>query len=303
MKILKEKFIDYITNEKNYSDYTITAYTKDLNTFFFFLKTIEKNKIDQIDYSVIREYLTWLYNKKYSKKTISRKISTLRSFFRFLLLNKIIDKNPMILISNPKEDKKLPVFLHSNELEALLEIPNVKTPLGQRNKLIIELLYSTGIRVGELVNLKINDFNLYNCTIKVMGKGNKERYVIFGKILKELLIEYMNETRLKLLKGKNSEYLLINKNGNSLSARGVRLIIDEIVKKSSLEKKISPHIIRHTFATHMLTEGADLKIVQELLGHSNLSTTQIYTHLSNEKIREIYLKTHPRARKGGGGDG
>ena len=299
MKILKEKFIAYITNEKNYSDYTITAYTKDLNTFFFFLETIEKNRIDQIDYSVIREYLTWLYNKKYSKKTISRKISTLRSFFRFLLLNKIIDKNPMVLISNPKEDKKLPVFLHSNELEALLEIPNVKTPLGQRNKLIIELLYSTGIRVGELVNLKINDFNLYNCTIKVMGKGNKERYVIFGKILKELLIEYMNDTRLKLLKGKSSDYLLINKNGDPLSARGVRLIIDEIVKKSSLEKKISPHIIRHTFATHMLTEGADLKIVQELLGHSNLSTTQIYTHLSNEKIREIYLKTHPRARKGG----
>lgn len=303
MDKLKEEFIDYIADEKNYSEHTVEAYTKDLDQFLLFLNNSQTVNINQVDYSIIRGYLTELYNKKYTKKSISRHISTLRSFFRFLLMNKVIDKNPMTLISNPKEDKKLPTFLHINELEDLLEVPNSNTPLGHRNKLIIELLYSTGIRVSELVNIKVNDINFYDSTIKVMGKGSKERYVIFGKILKEILLDYINDTRLKLLKGKDSDYLLINKNGGNLSDRGVRLVIDETVKKSSLSKKISPHVIRHTFATHMLNGGAELKVVQELLGHSNLSTTQIYTHISNDKIREVYRKNHPRAERGGNNNG
>ncbi|NLM63182.1 MAG: tyrosine recombinase XerC [Mollicutes bacterium] len=303
MDKLKGKFIDYITNEKNYSKYTIKSYENDLDLFFEFLKENQILNIKQIDYSVIRQYLFVLYEKKYAKKTISRNISALRSFFKYLLMTRIIDKNPMTLISNPKEDKKLPNFLHINEIENLLEIPDINTPLGQRNKLILEILYSTGIRVSELVNIKINDINFYDTTIKVMGKGSKERYVVFGNILKKMLLEYINGSRLQLLKDKDSDYLLINKNGSKLSDRGVRMIIDNIVKKSSINKKISPHVIRHTFATHMLNGGADLKVVQELLGHSNLSTTQIYTHVSNEKIRKVYRDSHPRAKKGGSNNG
>ncbi len=302
MDNLKEKFIDYITNEKNYSKHTVSAYNKDLDQFLLFLKN-KTSSVKEIDYSVIRDYLTELYNKNYTKKTISRNISTLRSFFKFLLMTKVINKNPMTLISNPKEDKKLPNFLHINELEDLLEVPNSNTPLGHRNKLIIELLYSTGIRVSELVNIKIEDINFYDLTIKIMGKGSKERYVVFGNILKNILLEHINDKRLVLLKGKECDYLLINKNGGKLSDRGVRLVIDEVVKKSSISKKISPHVIRHTFATHMLNGGAELKVVQELLGHDNLSTTQIYTHVSNEKIREVYRSNHPRAKKGGNKDG
>ncbi|MDD2181127.1 MAG: tyrosine recombinase XerC [Bacilli bacterium] len=303
MDKLKEKFINYIANEKNYSLHTVAAYSKDLDQFILCIDKLEINNIKKVDYSTIRSYLTELYNLNYTKKTVSRHISTLRSFFKYLIMSKIIDKNPMTLISNPKEDKKLPNYLHYNELENLLEIPNINTSLGFRNKLIIELLYSTGIRVTELVNIKINDINFYDLTIKVMGKGSKERYVIFGNILKTLLLEYINDARLELLKGKESDYLLINKNGGNLSDRGVRLIIDNIVKKSSLSKKISPHVIRHTFATHMLNGGAELKVVQELLGHSNLSTTQIYTHVSNEKIREVYRDNHPRAKIGGNKNG
>ncbi len=303
MEELKNKFIDYITHEKNYSKDTTLAYTKDLNMFLFFLKKEKKQDPNLLEYSIIRKYLAWLYQKNYSKKTISRKISSLRSFFKYLLQNKIITKNPMTLISNPKKERTLPTFLHPNELDDLFNIPNLNTPLGHRNRLIMELLYSTGIRVGELVKIRIKDLNLNDLTIKVMGKGKKERYVLFGSPLKKILKDYLKETRLKLLKGKESDYLLINKNGNPLSDRGVRLIIDTIVKKSSLSKKISPHVLRHTFATHMLNEGADLKIVQELLGHSDLNSTQIYTHLSNEKIREVYLHNHPRARKKGDKDG
>lgn len=303
MDRLKEKFIDYIDNEKKYSNHTVIAYRNDLEEFLIFIKSLNISEIKNIDYSTIRQYLTVLYNKNYTKKTISRHISTLRSFFKYLLIFKVINKNPMTLVSNPKADKKLPNYLHSKELEELLEVPNINTPLGFRNKLIIELLYSTGIRVSELVNIKTQDINFYEMTIKVMGKGSKERYVIFGNVLKKILIEYLNDQRLQLLKGKPSDYLLINKNGTNLSDRGVRLIIDQIVKKSSLSKKVSPHVIRHTFATEMLNNGADLKIVQELLGHSNLSTTQIYTHISNERLREVYLDNHPRAKKGGKNDG
>ncbi len=303
MDKLKERFLDYIANEKSYSEHTVNAYTNDLEGFLVFLNEKQISNIKKVDYSVIRDYLSIFYDKNYTKKTISRNISTLRSFFKYLLMSKIIDSNPMTLISNPKEDKKLPNFLHINELESLLEVPDVNTPLGHRNKLIIELLYSTGIRVSELVNIKVNDINFYDSTIKVMGKGSKERYVIFGNVLKKILVEYLNDTRLQLLKNKESDYLLINKNGGKLSDRGVRLIIDNVVKKSSIQKKISPHVIRHTFATHMLNGGADLKVVQELLGHDNLSTTQIYTHVSNEKVREVYRDSHPRAKRGGNKNG
>lgn len=293
MKYLSE-FLKYIDLEKNYSNYTLINYKDDLS---FYLDFLNKENIDVLDsdYKVIRNYLSYMYNKKYSSKTISRHISSLRSFYKYMLKENYIVKNPMTLISNPKQESKLPHFLYYNELEIILNIPDKSTPLGQRDSVILELLYSTGIRVSELVNIKLKDINLSTRKIRILGKGNKERIVLYGEYLKNLLDIYLNDGREKLVKN-NQEYLVLNKNGSGLTTRGVRVIIDNILKKGEIDFHISPHVLRHTFATHMLDSGADLKSVQELLGHENLSTTQIYTHVSNERLRKVYLSTHPRAK-------
>lgn len=293
MKYLSE-FLKYIDLEKNYSNYTLINYKDDLS---FYLDFLNKENIDVLDsdYKVIRNYLSYMYNKKYSSKTISRHISSLRSFYKYMLKENYIVKNPMTLISNPKQESKLPHFLYYNELETILNIPDKSTPLGQRDSVILELLYSTGIRVSELVNIKLKDINLSTRKIRILGKGNKERIVLYGEYLKNLLDIYLNDGREKLVKN-NQEYLVLNKNGSGLTTRGVRVIIDNILKKGEIDFHISPHVLRHTFATHMLDSGADLKSVQELLGHENLSTTQIYTHVSNELLRKVYLSTHPRAK-------
>ena len=293
MKYLSE-FLKYIDLEKNYSNYTLINYKDDLS---FYLDFLNKENIDVLDsdYKVIRNYLSYMYNKKYSSKTISRHISSLRSFYKYMLKENYIVKNPMTLISNPKQESKLPHFLYYNELETILNIPDKSTPLGQRDSVILELLYSTGIRVSELVNIKLKDINLSTRKIRILGKGNKERIVLYGEYLKNLLDIYLNDGREKLVKN-NQEYLVLNKNGSGLTTRGVRVIIDNILKKGEIDFHISPHVLRHTFATHMLDSGADLKSVQELLGHENLSTTQIYTHVSNERLRKVYLSTHPRAK-------
>lgn len=288
------EFLKYIEIEKNYSDNTIISYRKDLEEYETYLK--EKNKnIKDTDYKFIRSYLTYMFDKKYEKKTISRHISTLRSYYKFLFEEKKIKKNPMELISNPKLDKKLPNFLYYDELEILLNIPDKSTTLGLRDALILELLYSTGIRVSELINIKMKDINRSNRKILIFGKGSKERYVLYGDVLSNLLDLYINESRSKL--NKNSDYLILNKNGNKITDRGIRLIISKILKQGSLDFHVSPHTLRHTFATHMLENGADLKSVQELLGHENLSTTQVYTHITNERLRNVYLNTHPRAKE------
>lgn len=284
-------FLNYLKLEKNYSDNTIQGYYKDLLDYKEYLNIKD---IKDTDYKFIRSYLSYMFEKKYEKKTISRHISTLRSFYKYLVNENIIKKNPMILISNPKLDKKLPNFLYYDELEILLNIPDKETILGLRDALILELLYSTGIRVSELINIKVKDINFSDKKILILGKGSKERYVLYGKTLKELLNLYLKESRPKL--NKNSEYLILNKNGNNITDRGIRLIISNILKKGALDYHVSPHTLRHTFATHMLDNGADLKSVQELLGHSNLSTTQVYTHVTNERLRSVYLKTHPRAK-------
>ena len=287
-----DKFLKYLKIEKNYSINTIESYKKDLLEFNEYLKN---KKIKDVDYKFIRDYLAYMYQKKYMKKTISRHISTLRSFYKYLNNKNILNKNPMILISNPKLDKKLPNFLYYDELLVLLNIPNKETTLGLRDALILELLYSTGIRVSELINIKIKDINFNDKKILILGKGNKERYVLYGNTLMELLDLYLNNSRSKL--NKNSEYLILNKNGDKITDRGIRLIIQNILKKGELDYHVSPHTLRHTFATHMLDNGADLKSVQELLGHENLSTTQIYTHVTNERLRSVYLNTHPRAKE------
>lgn len=291
-KIINE-FIEYIEN-KNYSIHTINNYKKDLEDFNIFLKNKNINSINKIDYKLLREYLASLYEKKYSSKTVARKISTLKSLYKYLIKNKKIIDNPMLLIKIPKIEKNLPKFLYTEQIEELLKIPKLDTKLGIRNALILEMLYSTGIRVSEIVNIKLKDINKFDKRILIYGKGNKERYVLYGSKLQELLNLYLKSSR-DQLKKVDTDILLLNKNGTPLSDRGVRKIIDNIIKGSSIKMNISPHTLRHSFATHMLENGADIRIVQELLGHSSLSTTQIYTHVSNEKLRKVYYNNHPRA--------
>lgn len=287
-------FIEYITFQKHYSADTIVSYTEDLDAFENYLMSINIMNIKQVDYNIIRGYLMILHDKKYAKKTISRHISTLKSFFKYLLGEHLIENNPMTLITTPKLDKKLPQVLYYEELEKLLSIPNGDDVKSLRDSLILELLYSTGIRVSELVNIKINDIDKYKMQINIFGKGSKERIVIYGKICERKLENYLQKRH--ELDKKNSEYLFLNNHGSVLTTRGIRYIVDQIIKKGELQFHISPHVLRHTFATHMLNEGADLKSVQELLGHENLSTTQIYTHVSNERLRNVYLHSHPRAK-------
>lgn len=290
-----ENFINYLEYERHYSLFTVDSYNNDLKIFMSFLNMEGIKKVKDIDYKLIRNYLSYLHNNDYAKTSISRNISSLRSLFKYLLRENIINNNPMTLISNPKLDKRLPHFLYYKELEELLSAPGDDI-YGIRDSLLLELLYSTGIRVSELVNIKIKDINIHNKTIKILGKGNKERYVLYGKVCEEKMNTYLNISRKELVKVPN-DYLLLNKYGNKLTPRGVRYILDMIIKKGALRFHISPHDLRHTFATHILNEGADLKTVQELLGHENLSTTEVYTHVSNEKLRSVYLNCHPRAKK------
>lgn len=287
------KFINYLKKEIRYSPNTITSYNNDLKEYNNFIKL---KKIDylNINKDQIREYLKYLDQLKYKKSTISRNLSALRHFYAYLEIHNIVKTNFFKSIRNPKKDKKLPNFLQPDELQKIFDSLKVETPLEIRNRLIIELLYATGLRVSELTNIKLNSFDLENQEIKVLGKGNKERIVYFGEYAKKYLKLYLEESRPIILRNHQSEYLLINNNGHNLTSRGVEDIIDKIVKEASLKHQISPHVLRHTFATDMLNNGADLKSVQELLGHSSLSTTQIYTHITNERLRSVYLKTFPR---------
>lgn len=284
-------FLKYLKIEKNYSNLTIINYGKDLKIFLQYIEEQHIKEYKQIKYKEIRKFLEFLYEQEYSKKSIARHISSLRSFFKYLLKEQKINNNPMNLVSNPKIDKNLPKYLYYEELEKILSIPDRNTVFGMRDLAILELLYSTGVRVSELVNIKISDIDFEEYTIKILGKGNKERIVLYGDVLSKYLSDYL----IKRNSVANAhEYLFINKFGDKLTDRGVRLIIDNVLKKGMISYHISPHILRHTFATHMLDNGADLKCVQELLGHKSLASTQVYTHVSNEHLREVYYETHKR---------
>lgn len=287
MKERINEFKSYLMYEKMFSSNTVNSYVRDLEEFNSFL---ESEYIKHVTYKDIRSYLAYMYNKKYSSRTISRKLSAIRSFYKYEVNKGVIKDNPCLLISNPKVEKKLPNYLSYNEIETMLEVPDTFKNNSLRDKLIIEILYSTGIRVSELVNIKVKDIDFYNNQILILGKGNKERYVIFGNTLKDMLKEYISIKN-------DSEYLITNKYNKKMSTRSIEEIVKKIVKIDGIKNKVTPHTIRHTFATHMLNEGADLRVVQELLGHENLKTTEVYTHVSNERLRTVYLSSHPRAKK------
>ncbi len=294
MKDIIYEFLDYILNEKNYSDYTETNYEIDL---FKYEEYLNNNKLNylKVKYKDISEFIIYLKKSGYKSTSINRTLSALKSFYSFLEKNKKITTNPFHLINSLKTEKRLPNYFKYDEFESMINILEDK-PLDIRNRLILEMLLATGIRVSELSNIKISDINYTDHEIKVLGKGNKERIVYYGEYCSDSLNNYLNKSRNILLNGKDSEYLFINNNGGQLTDRGIRLIVDNIVKKACIKSKVSPHTFRHTFATIMLNEGCDIKSVQELLGHSSLSTTGIYTHLTNEEVRREYLKAHPHGK-------
>lgn len=297
---MKEKnlddYINFLTYQKGYSNYTIISYREDIIEFFDFCKEKSINDLE-LTYLNTREYLIYLKEeKKDNHSSINRKLSSLRGFYKYLSSHNIIKNNVFLLINGPKKAKKLPRYFEYNELEVLFKVPNLKTAIGQRDRLILEMLYATGVRVGELVNIKIKNINKSERKIVILGKGNKERQVIYGEYCEEILNIYLKEGRRSLNK-KDNIYLFLNHLGDQLTERGVRYILNNLIKKTSLSKNISPHMIRHSFATHLLNEGCDLLSVQKLLGHESISATQIYTHVTTERLKEVYYHSFPRAKK------
>lgn len=296
MKDLILKFIEELEYERNYSEKTSSGYLKDLDLFLEYLNENNIKKYSDVEYQDIRLYINYLHDLNYTNKTISRHISSLKSFFKYLKANDIISENPCALISNPKIEKKLPKYLNFEETERLLNVFDNKDIIGLRNSTILEALYSTGLRVSEISNIKVKDISFYDKSIKVVGKGNREKIVYFGTKCLNLLNEYLKNSYNKL-NVNNLDYLFISKTGKKINDREIRKIVDEAAEKADIKIKISPHVLRHTYATHMLMDGSNLRSVQELLNHKNLSTTQVYTHLTDEKIRSVYLNSHPRARR------
>lgn len=298
-----DEFITYLQAERNVSKNTINAYTRDILHFLDYSERAEIDLKKDISYRFLRKYLAYLQTLKLSRTTVARRASAIKAFFKFLYQMDYLKSNPSILLSLPKKEKKLPRTLHQNEIEKLLSLSDKKTPLAIRDKTILEMLYGTGMRASELVGLNLQDINLSRKEVRIFGKGRKERIVPLHDRAISKLEEYLDWSRPLIgrqrKKGKNlvlnGEAIFLNKNGKRLSVRGLQLLIDKIILTSSLDKKISPHVIRHSFATHLLERGADLRSIQELLGHVDLATTQLYTHLNRKQLKEIYDRTHPRA--------
>ncbi len=328
-----QKFLDYLKFERRFSEHTAKCYGADLTQYGEFLigssdgsppdaelvspaqqddssttavATQAKPKVDQLLLSagtdVVRTYLAFLNEKQYSKATIARKLATLRSFYKFLVKRNQVTSNPVVAVRTPKQDKKLPRFLEYEEVKKLLDTPPQDNWLGARDRAILETLYSTGIRVSELVALNMDDIDFLGEIVHVRGKGKKERIAPIGSSALQVIQHYMEFRNKRAQNNDNfdSKVLFVNKHGKRLSTRSVRRKMDKYLKMAGLDPAISPHTLRHSFATHMLNNGADLRSVQELLGHQSLSTTQIYTHLTTTKLKDVYENAHPRS--GGNGE-
>lgn len=290
-----DKYLEYLKVERKYSNKTILSYKDDLIEYNEFLGNNFTNILN-IDMNIVNNYMKYLYDRKITKSSISRKLSSIRGLYNYLVREDIIKENHFNKIQNPKRELYLPKFLKDEELDKIFSVCNSNNPTEERDTLIIELLYATGVRASELVNIKIKDINREEKLIKVLGKGNKERMVIYNNHTKKALDTYLKDGY-NYFNKKSSEYLILNKNGNKLSERYIREIINKKVSQASLDIKISPHTLRHTFATDILENGADLMTVKELLGHESLNTTSIYTHITNEQIKKTYNLAHPRAKK------
>lgn len=283
-----EKFIRYLQIEKNYSEHTILNYKLDLDDFRKFLGGPEPD-LGKVDYLVLRKYLAILKEKNLANRTVNRRLSALRSFFKFLTREGLVKANPISSLSSPKQEKHLPLFLTEDEVAKLIDSVVPDDERGLRDRAILETFYSTGIRISELAGLTKDDIDFIGGIVKVMGKGKKERIVPIGDKAMIALRSYFDKQK------KQTQSVFLNKNGKSITTRGIRNIVGKYIRLAGLKHGVSPHTLRHSYATHLLNRGADLRSVQELLGHANLSTTQIYTHLTTEKLKNVYDKAHPRA--------
>lgn len=297
MKDWPNLFVSYLKNQRGYSPLTITAYKEDLQDFFSFLKLSGGGDYLNLEPVDVRSYLGFLYEKKYARNTVSRKISSLRSFYQYLLKNEILAENPFSYLHLRKGNLRLPKFFYEEEMNLLFESLAGTQPLDYRNRALLEVFYATGLRVSEACQLKISDIDFQMEVVLLHGKGNKERYVPLGSFALDSLQDYFSKGR-QVLMGKfhqEHDYVFVNRTGEPITDRGIRYVFTQMVKKSTLTSSIHPHMLRHTFATHLLNNGADLRTVQELLGHVNLSSTQVYTHVTTKSLQENYDKFFPRS--------
>jgi integrase/recombinase XerC len=283
-------FLNYLKNERNYSPHTLSNYGRDLRFLTGFIK---EKKIDRL---TAREYLLALGKNNYSRRSIARKLSAARSFFRYLVREKRTKENPFQNLVTPKLPRKLPNFLYPEEMTRLFAAADVQSPQGKRDRAILELLYGTGMRVIELCRLNLNGIDFADKEIKVFGKGAKERIVIFGSFAERALKDYQANGRPEFVGKLKSAAFFVGRRGTRLTTRQVERIIKFYAKKAGIQKKVTPHTLRHSFATHLLEGGADLRMTQELLGHVSLSTTQVYTHVTKEHLKQVYDSAHPRAK-------
>ena len=282
-----DEFIEYLRFEKKYSENTIDSYNRDLKKFYNYINK-DFTKVTKNDVSKFIQNIS----KQESPKSISRIISALKSFYKFLQINKYTKTNPLTLISNPKQAKNLPKVLSEEEVFTLLDI-NTVTDFDFRNKAMLELMYSSGLRVSELINLNVNDIDLKNCLVRIFGKGSKERIIPLNDYATEALKIYILDHRYNLFKHSENNYLFLNNHGEKMTRQGFFKILKKIAIEKNIKTNFSPHTLRHSFATHLLKHGADLRSIQELLGHSDISSTQIYTYVSNERLQENYKDFHP----------
>ena len=297
-KINLDEFKGYILVEKNFSQHTAKAYCSDVLDYIIWL---DETDCTQVDFAKIRDYLHFMQKYNYKKTTLARKIASIRTFYKFLFREKKIESNPAENIISPKRPKSLPKFLSKEEVEDILNNINISTPAGYRNRAILELLWASGMRISELSGLNFENLNLENNEITVFGKGAKERIILITDRAKNYLEKYINYARPLVAKGytlppiNDTTPVFINKTGYRLQTRMIRNVINDTVEKIELPKKVTPHMFRHSFATYLIENGADLRVVQELLGHASISNTQIYTHISMQHMKEVYNQTHPRA--------
>ena len=295
MQTYLDIFLDYLKIEKGLSSNTVNAYRADLEKYFIFLKKKGKKSLEEVTKEDIIDFLFSL-RETHAISSIARFFSSIRSFHRFLFREKILKTDPTQLIEYPKLEKKIPEVLNFWEVEKLLKTPSLRTPQGIRDRAILEVMYATGLRVSELAKLKLKDVNIEIGFLRCQGKGSKERIIPLGRIAKKFLEKYIFDARPKLLKGKESEFLFLAQGGHPLSRQSIWKMIKKMVKKAKIKKEVSPHTLRHSFATHLLERGADLRSVQEMLGHASITTTQIYTHINRLRLKEIHRQFHPRAR-------
>jgi len=296
-------YVRYLEVERHASPYTVRNYNKAVAEFLDFLGAENVVTLDDVDRHLLRRYVAGLldgeWGKPKGKASVAGRLSALRSFYRYLIQEDLAAYNPVTTVSLPKQPKRLPDFLSSDEVKLLLDAPDTSTPQGQRDRAILELLYASGLRVSEIVGLDVGNVNLETRDIRVWGKGSKERMVLMGMPAASALDLYLRYGRMQLMGKSRTEALFLSRDGKRLSERTIQMAISGYAIKAGLDKKVHPHMLRHSFATHLLDGGADLRVVQELLGHVNLTSTQIYTHVTQSQARKVYLAAHPRAREKG----